>query len=48
MFPFFFDELPEIAIFPEVVKAVDGVKGGLEEMYRASMYLMAEECHLMS
>ena len=47
--PFTFDELPEIARnLPEVVKAADESKRwSTEEMYRASMYLMAEECHPM-
>jgi len=47
--PFTFDELPEIARnFPEVVKSADENKRwSTDEMYRASMYLMAEECHPM-
>ena len=47
--PFTFDELPEIARnFPEVVKSADENKRwSTDEMYRTSMYLMAEECHPM-
>ena len=47
--PFTFDELPEIANnCPEVVKVADSEKRWTpEEMYRASMYLMLEECHPM-
>jgi len=47
--PFTFDELPEIARnFPEVVKSADENKRwSTDEMYRASMYLMLEECHPM-
>ena len=47
--PFTFDELPEIARnLPEVVKDADESKRwSTEEMYRASMYLMMEECHPM-
>jgi hypothetical protein len=47
--PFTFDELPEIARnLPEVVKAADENKRwSAEDMYRASMYLMMEECHPM-
>ena len=45
--PFTFDELPEIARnLPEVTETADGNKRwSSEEMYKASMYLMAEECH---
>ena len=46
--PFTFDELPEIARnLPEVVKADESRRWSTEEMYRASMYLMMEECHPM-
>ena len=47
--PFTFDELPEIARnLPEVVKSADENKRwSAEDMYRASMYLMMEECHPM-
>ena len=47
--PFTFDELPEIANSqPEILKiANDGKRWTVEEMYRSSMYLMAEECHPM-
>ena len=47
--PFTFDELPEIARnLPEVTETADGNKRwSTEEMYKASMYLMAEECHPM-
>ena len=47
--PFTFDELPEIARnLPEVTQSADGNKRwSTEEMYKASMYLMAEECHPM-
>ena len=47
--PFTFDELPEIAKSqPEILEIADnGKKWTIEEMYRASMYLMAEECHPM-
>ena len=47
--PFTFDELPEIANnCPDVVKAADeGKRWTAEEMYRASNYLIMEECHPM-
>jgi hypothetical protein len=47
--PFTFDELPEIAKYQsEILETADnGKKWTIEEMYRASMYLMAEECHPM-
>ena len=47
--PFTFDELPEIARnLPEVTETANGNKRwSSEEMYKASMYLMAEECHPM-
>ena len=47
--PFTFDELPEIARnLPEVTQSADGNKRwSAEDMYRASMYLMMEECHPM-
>ena len=47
--PFTFDELPEIARnLPEVEQTANGNKRwSTEEMYKASMYLMAEECHPM-
>ncbi len=45
--PFTFDELPEIAkSHPEVVTLADQEKRWEpEELYKSSMYLMAEECH---
>lgn len=47
--PFTFDELPAIAYDnPEVLELAKKEKSWeVEEMYRASMYLMAEECHPM-
>lgn len=47
--PFTFDELPSIAYDnPEVLGLAKKEKSWeVEEMYRASMYLMAEECHPM-
>ena len=47
--PFTFDELPEIARnLPEVEQtANENKRWSTEEMYKASMYLMAEECHPM-
>ena len=47
--PFTFDELPEIAKYqPEILETANkGKKWSIEEMYRSSMYLMAEECHPM-
>ena len=46
--PFTFDELPEIARnLPEVINLPMEQKMVTEEMYKASMYLMAEECHPM-
>lgn len=47
--PFTFDELPEIAKEnPEVLDLANNEhRWEVEEMYRASMYLMAEECHPM-
>ena len=47
--PFTFDELPEIANnCPDVVRAGDeGKRWTAEEMYRASNYLIMEECHPM-
>ena len=47
--PFTFDELPEIAKSqPEVLETANkGKRWTVEEMYRTSMYLMAEECHPM-
>ena len=47
--PFTFDELPEIAKqHPEVIKLADEEKRWEpEDLYRASMYLMMEECHPM-
>ena len=48
-YSFTFDELPEIANnCPDVVKAADeGKRWTAEEMYRASNYLIMEECHPM-
>ena len=47
--PFTFDELPEIAkSHPEVVNLADDEKRWTPEgLYRASSYLMLEECHPM-
>ena len=47
--PFTFDEMPEIARnLPEVEMAANENKRWTpEEMYKASMYLMAEEAHPM-
>ena len=47
--PFTFDELPEIAkSHPEVIKlANDGKRWTPEKLYKASSYLMLEECHPM-
>lgn len=47
--PFTFDELPSMAYDnPEVLELAKKEKSwGIEEMYSASMYLMAEECHPM-
>jgi len=47
--PFTFDELPEIAkSHPEVIKLADeGKRWTPEDLYRASSYLMLEECHPM-
>ena len=47
--PFTFDELPEIARqHPEVLQIAKEEKSWEpEELYRASMYLMMEECHPM-
>lgn len=47
--PFTFDELPSIAYQnPEVIELADKEKHwSIEEMYRASMYLLSEECHPM-
>ena len=47
--PFTFDELPEIARnLPEVEMAAnDNKRWSSDNMYRASMYLMSEECHPM-
>tara|TARA_R100001480_G_scaffold51051_1_gene64400 strand:- start:507 stop:845 length:339 start_codon:yes stop_codon:yes gene_type:complete len=47
--PFTFDELPEIAkSHPEVITLADnGKRWTPEDLYRASSYLMLEECHPM-
>jgi len=47
--PFTFDELPVIAKDnPDVLEqANSSKKWDIDEMYKASMYLMAEECHPM-
>ena len=47
--PFTFDELPELARSnPSVIQlANSGPRWSAEKMYRASMYLMSEECHPM-
>ena len=47
--PFTFDDLPEYAIHdPEINELANNTKcWNVEELYRASMYLMAEECHPM-
>jgi|TARA_R100000149_G_C5805302_1_gene90879 hypothetical protein len=47
--PFTFDDLPEYAAHdPEIIELANSTKcWNVEELYRASMYLMAEECHPM-
>ena len=47
--PFTFDELPEIARnLPEVEQSAnDNKRWTSDQMYKASMYLMSEECHPM-
>jgi|TARA_B100000085_G_scaffold8192_1_gene7276 hypothetical protein len=47
--PFTFDELPELAKqHPEVLALADKERRWEpEDLYRASMYLMMEECHPM-
>ena len=47
--PFTFDELPEIAkSHPEVIMLANSTKRWTpEDLYRASSYLMLEECHPM-
>ena len=47
--PFTFDELPELARQnPSVIQLANSYRRWTaEDMYRASMYLIAEECHPM-
>jgi hypothetical protein len=47
--PFTFDELPELARQnPSVIQLANSCRRWTaEDMYRASMYLMMEECHPM-
>ena len=46
--PFTFDELPELARQnPSVIQLANSYRRWTADMYRASIYLMMEECHPM-